>query len=477
MHNKQNNIDELFSDKLHDFGPLPPASVWEKLEKNIEQKRKARAWLWIVRSGIAASLLVAFGTGWYFASHKANTVLHDTQLVKTEIPHSTSNPSLDGNPVDEIHRRQSQSSTNLNPSGTSASGKEQTVLKTPDKKNESEERIVKSPQFANQLIPVQKLSSHQVLAKQTQPIEGSLCLPLHENLSLTEEDQAIIAFNLEQIKTNQGAKETLAQKWSIGAQLSPNQQFDEIPSFSGDYYEESPSITGSDVTNISSEYDVNLSGGFIVQYQATKKISLQSGVNYSTISQNNNGVPIAFAGHNWLSSRDDYAYQEGTYTSNKATPGNTNINANMGIANLVLPAGADVLVNKRAETDYSGWAQNYQFMQKSGYIEIPFIARYQLFGKSLGLHLLGGINTNILVSNQALLLNDQEILAKGRIEDLNTLSFSTSMGLGINYTLLEKFQFSLEPTLKMMLNDLNNSADIEVRPYTIGIYTGINYRF
>ncbi len=250
-----------------------------------------------------------------------------------------------------------------------------------------------------------------------------------------------------------------------------------MPSFSNGYYEESPPLAESDVPNITSEYDVNLSGGFTVQYQATNKLSLQSGVNYNTISQNSDGVPIAFAGHNWISSRNDYTYQEGAYTSNKASSNNANINTSLGVANLTLPAGTDVLNTKRFETSYTEWAQNYRFSQNTGYIEIPFIARYQLLGKSLGLHLLGGINTNILVSNRAILINQQEILAKGKVEDLNALSFSTSMGLGINYTLLEKLQFSLEPTLKMMLNDLNKNSNIEAKPYTIGIYTGINYRF
>jgi hypothetical protein len=479
MQNKQNNIDELFSDKLKNFETTPPLSVWEKLEKNLDRKRKTRVWIWIYGTGIAASLLIAFSTGWYLSSRRPASLQENNRLANIEPSRTKTSVINENEAIEENQAMPTKSKVEhsgiIKPIAerNNASGLKLNQLA------EAGKVPVQVQTQSRHTIVAQKLTKRVVMANNSKPFAVSLCLIQQKNDLLTDEDHEIIAANLKELNLNPSQKESGIKRWSVGVQLSPNQQFDDLLASSGDYSGEPSSAPESVLHNISSEYDLNIAGGLNVQYQATQKLSFQSGINYNTISQNNSGIPIAFAGHNWISSRKDYAYQENVYADNKASESNSqaNFNTNMGIANLSLPLGTDVIEPDRTEPGYSEWTQNFQYAQSTGYIEIPFIARYQILGDKFGLHLLGGINTNVLVSNQAFLMNKQEVLAKGKIEDLNTLTFSSSMGLGINYTLWEKLQFSLEPIFKMMLNDMNNNASFVVKPYTIGIYTGVSYHF
>jgi hypothetical protein len=122
-------------------------------------------------------------------------------------------------------------------------------------------------------------------------------------------------------------------------------------------------------------------------------------------------------------------------------------------------------------------SQNFEYQQQAQYVEVPMVLRYNLIDKRIGMNLLGGINTNFLVNNLVQLANESEIIANGKIEGLRAVTFSSSLGVGVNYELTKRFNLSLEPTLKVQLNSLNANSNFDSRPYTFGIFSGIAYRF
>ena len=88
-----------------------------------------------------------------------------------------------------------------------------------------------------------------------------------------------------------------------------------------------------------------------------------------------------------------------------------------------------------------------------------------------------GINTNLLVSNNILVYNEQNIVGKGATEGLRDLAFSSSIGVGLNYELSKHFSLSFEPTVKLFLNTLNTQNRYNSKPYTLGVFSGISYQF
>ena len=119
---------------------------------------------------------------------------------------------------------------------------------------------------------------------------------------------------------------------------------------------------------------------------------------------------------------------------------------------------------------------NGEIQQNVGYIEIPLEAIYVLSDKRLGVELIGGLSTLVLNNNEIFLESNGLRTSLGTSNALNDVSFTTNLGLGLNYKVTEKVKINIEPSLKYQLNAYNNNVG-EFKPYYVGLYTGVNYRF
>ena len=65
---------------------------------------------------------------------------------------------------------------------------------------------------------------------------------------------------------------------------------------------------------------------------------------------------------------------------------------------------------------------------------------------------------------------------KGRTtENMNSVSLSSSLGMGMEYNLTENLSLNLEPTFRYYLNPISGKTGIH--PYSIGVFSGVSYRF
>lgn len=64
----------------------------------------------------------------------------------------------------------------------------------------------------------------------------------------------------------------------------------------------------------------------------------------------------------------------------------------------------------------------------------------------------------------------------GEANNLSSVSFTTNIGLGVDYKISEKFKFNVEPMFKYQLNPYSDSS-VDFQPYYIGVYTGLSYKF
>ena len=232
------------------------------------------------------------------------------------------------------------------------------------------------------------------------------------------------------------------------------------------------------------QYQANISGGIAVSYKAGKRIDFISGINYSEVAQNMNGIALSYAGHNWFNDRNSIEYAD-DYSEKNTISGETDnavlnnliLNTQIGLANINLPQGTNVASANLNSALAPEIAQNYDFKQQARYVEIPMLMRYKLIDKKLGLNLLGGFNTNVLVDNSVKLENSSDVLARGTIEGLKPLTWSSSLGMGLNYEINEHINFNIEPTLKIQLNSLNSLSYVNARPYSFGVFTGVSYQF
>src|SRR5690606_20227354 len=112
-------------------------------------------------------------------------------------------------------------------------------------------------------------------------------------------------------------------------------------------------------------------------------------------------------------------------------------------------------------------ARNGYLNQSLEYIEIPLELELSLLDKKVGLNIIGGASTFLLDKN---MISHNSPIARtelGEANNLNDLSFSANIGLGLNYNFSPQFQFDLEPMLKYQINTYNKSTGLT--PYILGI--------
>ena len=114
--------------------------------------------------------------------------------------------------------------------------------------------------------------------------------------------------------------------------------------------------------------------------------------------------------------------------------------------------------------------------QRFGFIEVPLELEYRLLDKKFGLNVIGGFSTFFLNQNEIYADVDGSSTLIGEANNMNSTSFSANFGLGLDYSLSKQWNFSLEPQFKYQINTFNNTSG-NYRPFFIGLYTGLSYKF
>jgi hypothetical protein len=480
MQNNKNkeNIDHLFRSKLEGHKVIPPPEIWDGIAADMDTRKRKKRAIWIIAFSSAAALLLAFIAGWHFSEKITETGTRYAEEIKTidntgdfskpekavtkeagfEKEHQTNEVSIKKEPANYAHTKKDASPLFAQKSKATA---KKSLQKGPDE-TETIKEILAFLKPTGLFKLKKKEPSRELIAINT--------------AGFSEADRKIIEANLKNMPEKTDDEKSKAQ-WLFGIQASPAYRFEQ----GGSGTDKADIIYSVNQSGATPQYITNVTGGVKLEYRTGKRLAIHSGVNYGEIAQSNGNLGVSFTGHNWLNDNigTEAMYSPGESEKN-SIPGtnNTVVATNIGLANIEMPQGTELALANRQNTTYANEVtRNTEFEQQAGYIEVPLILSYSIINKGIGLYVLGGINTNILTSNNVELVSNNEVIGTGKIEGLNPLTFSSSLGLGFNYTLGNRFNLSVEPTMKIMLNSLSSEAIYETRPYTVGIYTGLSYRF
>jgi hypothetical protein len=206
----------------------------------------------------------------------------------------------------------------------------------------------------------------------------------------------------------------------------------------------------------SKTFDPKFGLGIGVDYEASKKLTLRSGVNKIDLAYNTDD--IAF-----------YTALSGRTTSHNNT---SNINKNAASANIVIEDRSNVTTIEIAAFDKESGLLNQQI----GYIEVPMEMSYKIVDKKFGLNFITGISTLFLSDNKVSIIRDGMTTEIGEANNLNKVHFSANLGIGMKYNILKSLEASFEPTFKYQVNTFSNDSG-NFKPYVIGLYTGFRYKF
>ncbi|SRR6056297_121701 len=248
--------------------------------------------------------------------------------------------------------------------------------------------------------------------------------------------------------------ETPTKKWSAGPSVAPV-YFNAIG--------EGSSVHSIFVPNAKSG-NINMSYGVSVGYEINAKLRVRTGIHKVDFGYDTN----------------DIAFSSSPLATTNGQIDNINYRATS--KNLVVSSKPGGSAREQAPTnslDFSS-SQNIEregFMtQQMGYLEIPLELNYALIDNKFGLNVIGGVSSLFLVDNSVALTSDNLTTEMGDAKNVNNLNFSANFGLGVNYKFSRNIHMNIEPVFKYQLNTFSET-DGTFNPYTVGVYSGLSFRF
>ena len=114
--------------------------------------------------------------------------------------------------------------------------------------------------------------------------------------------------------------------------------------------------------------------------------------------------------------------------------------------------------------------------QRFGYLEVPLELSYKISDRKLSVDVIAGISTFFLNKNEIYSENKVKTTYLGEANNLNDTSYSTNLGIGLEYKISKTLNFNFDPMFKYQLNAFSNDAG-NFKPYILGVYSGLSYRF
>ena len=521
------NLDRLFQEQFKDFEEIPPEIVWKNIEAELTKKKKRRIIpLWYKLSGVAALLIFGFlgtrallnqskikTTNPVVIEEKINSTNNQNSVVNSDEKNNQNQLNSDENDSSKINndsekqllsndeavangnlnnekasKKENNQNNNidkvnqknkenlglvLNPSDKTKRTKQETKNNL-NKKNNSElvdnsktnlktiseiEKATVNANLNNQKAlqseknktgiltekNINKNDKQFVLEDYSSKIDkNKIDSAAVASLNTTKEELNTLGELLKEKEKDQKPKvEPKENRWQITSNVAPV--------YLGSSSNGSP--IDSQFANNSKEYQNTMSYGLGVNYDVSKKITLRTGINRVNFEYLTNGVEF-------------YASLEGREMASLSSTNASN----------AAPIVVQNINFSNSEVSMSAWTQQGAIEQSMEYYEIPLELSYKVINKKFGVDVIGGFSTLLLNNNSLMVVSDGFSAELGKANNLSSVHFSTNVGLGFRYRFWKSFQANFEPTFKYQLNTFSNN-DGGFRPYFIGLYSGVSYRF
>jgi hypothetical protein len=254
-------------------------------------------------------------------------------------------------------------------------------------------------------------------------------------------------------------------RWMVGAVISPLYSFRDA---------EAHVMAGAGVHESGM---LSYSSGVHVNYRRRSRLSFETGIFF-----NKTGLTIDASGIQAYNQQSDYLFF-GAGSERADIKAVTN-----SVGNIISNSG-EIFVNgyklNAANSPEAAIASNLDKLESpsSGieqhldYLELPFNLRYTVVDRTFELQLVGGVSTNFLVNNYVTMQTSSGKEEIGYLSNIRNVNYSGNAGLGMIYHVGKKLNLMLEPRFRYFLNSINDPSLPSTRPYSIGLYTSLNFTF
>jgi hypothetical protein len=510
------HIDKLFKDRFNDFEVSPSPEVWGSIQTSIEKRKKDRNLipLWWKMGGVAALLALLLTVG--------NSVFNSSEIDSPIVTNDETTRSIDNDGEKNLlikaeKLNQEVVASEENESKDSSSETENSSEIKSENNSNSKESIYQKAKSTQDAVAVDAQTPINKETESNSPINNNRLIKdkfttvinsEKETIATTSEkvdrtntevqknDNPLIKkdFNVaETTKTDIAASDTKTNKQesqetvnvetakveskkqsileaideqktikeeeAVAEKSSIDRRWEVAPNFAPVYYSslgEGSSIDPSFANN-SQSGEVNFSYGVQVSYALSERLSVRSGVSNVDLSYATGGVELGTGPVSAALQSVDYGGRSIVLTAVDKESAQNNTD---GYGEITLKA-----TNGEAE-----------IVQNISYYEVPVELKYAVINKKIGVNVIGGVSTLFLGNNQISVNAGDFASELGEANNLSTVSFSTNVGLGFDYKLSKKFKVNIEPMFKYQLNPYSDSS-VDFKPYYMGVYTGLSYKF
>ena len=437
MDDVRGNIDLIFRNGLKDFEVLPPPGVWDNIRPTIHKENKL---IHYYKAAAVIALLVsmsfiAYRWGMEVSADKLTVAMEGYQepvFMSAHEPFDILKPELITDNALTLSKKENQFNIPV-------------IIRTEPvveiNSDNSSKNITDMLVADNETLPgIQdpfEIKYASVKVPSFQPLTYDL---LQENMKVPD-----------------------MPRWSISALASPtyNSQF---TSSSNQFAQ---NVIQSDKARAS------YTGGLGLSYRITGRFTIQSGIYYSAIGQELGGM-TAYSGYQVIdNSKGDHNFE--VVTANGTVYSN---NPDIFLQSDNLPERVQATSNNSIDPVKANLKYvSSDIYQDLTFLEMPLILRYKLIDKKIDLNLIGGVSYNFLVNNSVYTFDNGSRYPVGNTQMLNNVSLSSSVGMGMEYNISRSFSFNVEPTFRYYLNPINSGGTSVFHPYSIGVLSGLSYRF
>jgi hypothetical protein len=440
MDDRDANIDLVFRNGLKDFEVLPPPEVWDGIQPSIKVKRGPI--IYFRRAAMIAVVLSLSFLAYRWSREFSNFPDRTADILEIW----TSSPV------------------------------KATKVSTPEFLPVKEKSLSTASQklFTAGITEIPALSdSESTSSPEMQTINRTNNLSLNRTFSANRTIMTnLAASDRRSIEVKAAAPQYMpessltkgTERWSVGAMASPTY----YSSFNSDNSELSNQLAASEQSIMS------YTGGVALSYKLNKRLSIQTGLYYSSLGQEIGGIN-SFGGFR------PYDFTKGDHNFELLTTSGTIYTNNPDVFLVASGPGErvftaytnDVFDPNKANLQYI----NNSLIQSFSFLELPVMLRYKIVDKAIDLNLIGGLSYNMMLSNSVYTMVDGGKYPVGTTEGLNLLNVSSSFGMGMEYSFSKKLSLNVEPTFRYYLNPFNEFVGSTAHPYSFGVFSGISYKF
>ena len=498
---EKKHIDQLFKERLKNFEATPSPKVWDHIQAKIKDEEKDRKVipLWMKLGSVAAllALMLTVGNSIFSPTNSTPAITEEKTDINSQNPESNSfNKENDINKV-EIVLEDNNSIEDSNEAIKKNSKKSETEFafendakNTSDKNESNSENIIKTPEkqtsnvngaVANNEVKnntsdlpsttkntddeslIKKENAIPVPNNKEAVVKNEVIIEKPTTTPETDKNETEVAVTEETNKRSiyDAIDETNVEDAIVTANNKPDNRWEITPNVGPVYYNslsEGSSIDPSFSDNPKSG-DLNITYGVQVSYNLNNRLSVRSGLSNVNLSYATTGIELGNGPVSVALKSVDY---------NKKN--NVVITVDKGyLNNQILEGEFGAITPKSTSGEPS-------LNQKISYYEVPLELKYALLNKKFGVNLIGGFSTLLLGENEIIVDAGDFNETLGEANNLSTLSFTTNIGFGLNYSFSKKLMFNIEPMFKYQLNPYTDSS-VDFKPYYIGVYTGLSFKF